>query len=514
MQRRFEQQGLLAIAPTAFMGMFVAPPAPPERPVLVSGDIALVDVTGPLVHHAGGWEDSYDSIVDRVTTALAASDVARVVMVIDSPGGVMHGAFDAARTLRERARAAGKPLLAWIRGDGCSAAYALACAASNIQVSASSCIGSIGVLVARLDQTAADSAMGVAYTMFQSGQRKPYGNPHVRVSPGEFATAQAQVDALAEVFFDTVSALRPSLSADALRALEAGIYVGAEAVRLGLADGVAGDLQTAVAAAGGGSMENEDEEQATTQSAPSSSQADVDDAREALQRAANDGSSRARRALAVLEGDDDGPDDEDEDEDEGDEESASASSAPASAAAPAAPAAAAPAAPAAAAAAAATVPAAVAGTFVAEMEAMRAEMAELRGERDARRVRRLLASRKDLTPQARQQLQAQGLTLAQLEAVLQSIPAGPTATARRAAGTVVTGTQGAEVPGTPGSRPPVRDAAMARAFGLAQPAQLVEHSRLQTRFHAPQATGFRPNVPSSIKPIEQQPAQPGTGGRS
>lgn len=513
MQRRFEQQGLLAIAPTAFMGMFVAPPAPPERPVLVSGDLALVDVTGPLAHHAGGWEDSYDSIVDRVTAALAAADVTRVVMVIDSPGGVMHGAFDAARTLRERARAAGKPLLAWIRGDGCSAAYALACAAENIQVSASSCIGSIGVLVARLDQTAADSAMGVAYTMFQSGQRKPYGNPHVRVSPGEFATAQAQVDALAEVFFDTVSALRPSLSADALRALEAGIFVGAEAVRMGLADGVAGDLQTAVAAAGGGDMEQEDEEQATTQSAPSSSQADVDDAREALQRAANDGSTRARRALAVLEGDDDGPEDEDEDEDEADEESASASAAPASAAAPAAaaPAAAAPAA----AAAAATVPAAVAGTFLAEVEAIRAEVAELRSERDGRRVRRLLASRKDLTPQARQQLQAQGLTFAQLEAVLQSIPAGPTATARRAAGTVVTGTQGAEVPGTPGARPPIRDAAMARAFGLAGPQQLVEQTRLQTRFHAPQATGFRPNVQrSSITPIEQQPAQPGTGGKS
>lgn len=231
---RFQKEGLLALRPQAF---FMAFEEPARREVQTLGDTAIVEILGPLAQRKSWW-DSYEEIVERVDVA-CASNAGRIVMRIDSPGGELYGCFDAARAIRSKCAAAGKKLIAFVDGDACSAAYALACAASRIVVSETSFVGSIGVMESRVDVTGADARIGDRYAIVTSGARKADRHPHVAINDAELASTQTRVESLAAVFYDLVAEMRPGLSRKSIRALDAGVLHGAAAVRAGLADQVA-----------------------------------------------------------------------------------------------------------------------------------------------------------------------------------------------------------------------------------------------------------------------------------
>lgn len=227
--------GVLAIAAGSYGMEFEASDV--SRPFEMAGQVAIVDIRGPLVQHTDWFWDSYDSITNRVSAAFASPCTA-VILRIDSPGGDALGVFEAARELRALAVAARKPLIAYADGMIASAAYALACAAEAIYVPDAGFVGSIGVVKMLLDTTAADRAMGLNFAVVASGSRKADSNPHVAISEGAIAETQAQVDSLAELFFALVSDLR-GVPADNVRALQAALFHGQKAVSAKLADGVA-----------------------------------------------------------------------------------------------------------------------------------------------------------------------------------------------------------------------------------------------------------------------------------
>lgn len=208
------------------------------------GETAIVPVCGPLMHHADFFFDSYDAITSRVKASIE-SGAKRVVLAIDSPGGLVSGCFESSRAIREMCVKAGVELVAYVDGQATSAAYALACAAQRIVIPPSGVAGSIGVIYEILDLTARNAAEGVRVGVITSGARKADGTPNAPITSETEAAAQGQVDQLAELFFGHVAAMR-GVSADAVRALEAGIVIGASAVALGLADEV-GTLETAIA---------------------------------------------------------------------------------------------------------------------------------------------------------------------------------------------------------------------------------------------------------------------------
>lgn len=239
---KFHPGGMLALAKKAWgeeyevriaIGAEGAPP-----PFALSGGLAVVDVKGPLKNHRHPCWDSYEAIVERVGAALAEGQAERVVMRIDSPGGDVDGCFDAARALRAMAKKAGKPLEAYADGMAASAAYALACAATGrILVSSTSTVGSIGIIEGMRSQVAADRAMGQDFVLVASGEHKADGNPHVPITDKAVANLQAQVDSMADLFFDLVEELR-GFPAEKARALEARMLFGEQAVGAGLADAV------------------------------------------------------------------------------------------------------------------------------------------------------------------------------------------------------------------------------------------------------------------------------------
>jgi ClpP class serine protease len=227
--------GILAVTAGSFGVEFDAPEN--ARPFETSGTVAIVDIRGPIMQHADWCWDSYDAITARVAAAFASNCTA-VILRIDSPGGDALGCFEATREMRQLAETSKKPLYAYADGMIASAAYALACAAQMIFVPPAGFVGSVGVLKPLVDATAMDRAMGLNFTMIASGSRKLDGNPHVHTSDAAIAETQAQVDSLAELFFALVADMRPGVSADEVRGLQAALFHGEKAVSAKLADRV------------------------------------------------------------------------------------------------------------------------------------------------------------------------------------------------------------------------------------------------------------------------------------
>jgi len=202
------------------------------RPNVELDGVVVVSVDGPLEQRAGrGW-DSYEAIDARVNDALAGPNTRAVVLKLSSPGGDAAGSVELARKLRAAAELARKPLYAWVAERACSAAYILACAARAIVLSDSAIVGSIGVIGTRVDLSVQNTARGIHVEFFASGARKVDGHPDAPVSDGERAAQQRIIDSFAQVYFDFVAEVR---GVDA-KALDAGVYHGADAIAQKLAD--------------------------------------------------------------------------------------------------------------------------------------------------------------------------------------------------------------------------------------------------------------------------------------
>lgn len=244
MRRRGEFQAfsapgrVLALHASAYGAML---PTWADAPELFEslGPVAVVDIGngGPLVQHKGSRWDSYDAIAERVRAA-AASNAKGIILRIDSPGGDALGMIECAHELRATCKSAGKYLLAFVDGMACSAAYALASAASVIVVPPAGLVGSVGVYKAIVDATAADRAMGLQFQFYSSGERKLDGNPHIPITDAAGAETQRHVDELAGLFFGLVGDMRPRVTADSVRALQGGSFLGQGAKDQGLADEV------------------------------------------------------------------------------------------------------------------------------------------------------------------------------------------------------------------------------------------------------------------------------------
>ena len=210
--------------------------------------IAVIPVVGSLVRRTLGLDPasgftSYAEIAGMVDAALADSSVEGIVLDIDSPGGEAGGVFE----LGERIRAADaiKPVWAVAADSAFSAAYAIGCSASRLVVSRTGGVGSIGVIAMHVDQTARDAQQGYRYTPITAGDHKNDFSPHEKLTPDAHARLQAEVDRLYGLFIAHVATMR-RLDADAVRATEAGIYFGTDAVTSGLADAV-GSLDAVLA---------------------------------------------------------------------------------------------------------------------------------------------------------------------------------------------------------------------------------------------------------------------------
>jgi signal peptide peptidase SppA len=216
-------------------------PSPTTRsPPASDAGIAVLPIYGTLVRRTVGLEaasglTSYQDLAAQLDAAIADPSVAAIVLDIDSPGGESGGVFDLADRVRAAARV--KPIWALANDMAYSAAYALGSAASRFFVTRTGGVGSIGVIAMHADQSVRDAKDGVRYTTVFAGARKNDLNPHEPISDEAHAFLKSEVDRIYSLFVDTVASHR-GLTNDAVRATEAGVFFGADAVAAGLADAV------------------------------------------------------------------------------------------------------------------------------------------------------------------------------------------------------------------------------------------------------------------------------------
>jgi signal peptide peptidase SppA len=215
------------------------------------GSIAVLPISGTLVRRTGGMDamsglQSYDDIRGMLRTAMADREVAGIVLDVDSPGGEIAGLADLADEIR--AATARKPIFAVADDHAFSAAYWLASAASRVFVTQTGGVGSIGVIAMHLDRSGFDQKAGFAYTPVFAGAQKNDFSPHGPLSERAKAALKADVDRIHGMFVNAVARNR-QLPAAKVRGTEAALYLGADALKAGLADEI-GTLDDAVTALG------------------------------------------------------------------------------------------------------------------------------------------------------------------------------------------------------------------------------------------------------------------------
>ena len=210
-----------------------------RRPLNITHEgVAIVSVLDTLVGRKYGLDalsglTSYDELQEEILEAATNPSVRGILLDIDSPGGEVAGLFDLVDTLTEAREL--KPMWAAVNDAAFSAAYGIATAAERIFVTRSGGVGSVGVIAVHLDQSKADEAEGLSYTVFRSGRYKAEHNSLEPLTDHAKSTLQEEIDRLYAIFVDQVARNR-GLSVEAVSGTEAEVYFGPKAIEIGFAD--------------------------------------------------------------------------------------------------------------------------------------------------------------------------------------------------------------------------------------------------------------------------------------
>lgn len=196
----------------------------PQKPEIIE----VMDLSGEINQF------TVSQIRQAVEKANDIAKVKAVVLTVDSPGG---GAT-ASANLREELSKIKVPVVAYCPSL-CASGAIMAMTAPTVKfiaVGDEAIVGSVGV---RAQLTRFNRLLDWAKVdndTFVSGPLKDVGNPTRAITDLDRKTIQGLVDSLAAKFHEQVHQARPK--ADMALIKQAGIFVGAEAVKVGLADAV------------------------------------------------------------------------------------------------------------------------------------------------------------------------------------------------------------------------------------------------------------------------------------
>jgi signal peptide peptidase SppA len=220
-----------------------------KTPYPIVDGAAIIAMGGVMTNRATAYDDyfgvtSCESLGAKLRAAMADAKVDRIVLDVDSPGGEAAGAMELAATVRAAARI--KPVVALANSLMASAAYAVGAGASEVVVTPSAMVGSIGVVWAHMDYSRLLVSAGVKPTLLTAGDFKKDGNSLEPLAPDARARIEKMINAYYELFVESVGVHRPRLGASGARRTQAGVFVGRHAIDAGLADRV-GDLESILA---------------------------------------------------------------------------------------------------------------------------------------------------------------------------------------------------------------------------------------------------------------------------
>ena len=132
--------------------------------------------------------------------------------------------------------AAVKPVHAFIRGEGCSAAYHIACCAKSITAAGGALVGSIGCYILTYDYSEFIQREGIRAVLLKSGPNKGTGAVGTKITADQESRLQGIVDSIAGNFFKTVSQARGLSMDDVATWGDGGYWTAEDGLKLKLVD--------------------------------------------------------------------------------------------------------------------------------------------------------------------------------------------------------------------------------------------------------------------------------------
>lgn len=214
---------------------------PQERCSLtVANGIAIIPVHGVLVSRMGHVDlcskmTSYEYLSTQLRAALKDDDIEHIVFDIDTNGGAATGAFEFAEEVFEARQV--KPITAIVNFSAYSGGYIIAAACSEIVVSMTSGVGSIGVIAEHLEWSKYNDEIGVKITTVFRGDHKNNLTPNEPISDQSLQFLNEIVQESYDMFVNAVAKYR-NLDVQSVIDTQAGLFRGQKAVDIGLADRV------------------------------------------------------------------------------------------------------------------------------------------------------------------------------------------------------------------------------------------------------------------------------------
>jgi len=195
--------------PTASWGMVETEGGERERPYRITEDgTAIVAMSGPLFSDGAPWwlvwltdGTTYGHLIHCLTQAIEDPLVQRVVLDIDSPGGMVTGCAEAGQAIRSLA--ATKPITAYARGYCASAAYWLASQCSGVTAAPTAAVGCLGVRVDYYLYDRMYAEIGIDHITITSADT-PRKAPDLSTEEGR-ADAQVMCDRIFDAFAQAVA---------------------------------------------------------------------------------------------------------------------------------------------------------------------------------------------------------------------------------------------------------------------------------------------------------------------
>lgn len=202
--------------------------------------VAVVEIEGIIVDGS--------AVVRELREHADNPAIKAVVLRVNSPGGVVAPTQEIFAAI-QRARKAGKPVVATLGAVAASGGYYVAAAADRIYANPGTLTGSIGVVMQMANLEGLLKKVGVEYVVVKAGAYKDVGNFARTMSPEERKMLQALLDDVYSQFVDAVAEGRGLERKEVLAFAEGRIYSGQQALALKMVDEMGG-FEDAVEAAG------------------------------------------------------------------------------------------------------------------------------------------------------------------------------------------------------------------------------------------------------------------------
>lgn len=218
----------------------------PKGDVDVQGSIQVISITGPIAKYDFCYNPGSQSLQQAVRAANADDTVSGILLVIDSPGGQVDGTENLATEIKNSQ----KPVIAFVDGLCCSAAYWIGSSAAEIIVDGANngfnaTIGSIGTMCAWKDTSKQEEMQGVKTHVVYADESVDKNKMMEADEEGNFPAIKEQLNNLNGTFLTAVKNNRHGKLSTKENVLTGKTYNGKEAIKHGLADRI-GNFQTAV----------------------------------------------------------------------------------------------------------------------------------------------------------------------------------------------------------------------------------------------------------------------------